>query len=213
MAKWDWVKEQETTRQETTAGVISGSYSLNKLVKAGLIGPRCAARFRAQTGLADFAWRVFWSKEAFKWSRYEEAMRRAQGFVLFMHGWDSSHAIWEQIPALVCAANPRLVALAPDVNGFGGSPFASDLPAVESCDPAANMSAVESWVDLLNLRSGRQATRRWRTITLVGHSISGAALYGSHPPRGQFPPLGALSDRAGPQGPAGGSQANVGPPG
>jgi len=177
VGKWDWVKEQETTRQEVTEGSISASYSLNKLVGAGLIGSQRAARFRAQTGLVDFAWRVFWSKEAFKWNRYDDAMRRARGFVLFMHGWDGSHAIWEQIPALVCTANPRLVALAPDLNGFGGSPFASALPAVESCDPAANMAAVECWIELLRLRSSRRATRRWRAITLVGHSMSGAALF------------------------------------
>ena len=153
MGKWDWVKGQKTTRQETTKEVVSGSYGLNDLVRAGLIGPRRAANFRAQTGLADLAWRVCWSKEAFKWNRYGDAMRRARGFVVFMHGWGGSHAIWEQIPALVCAANPRLVALVPDVNGFGGSPFASHLPTVENCDPAANMAVVERWVDLLKLRS------------------------------------------------------------
>jgi len=177
MGKWDWVKEPGTTRQETTAGVISGSYTLNELVRAGLIDPRRAARFRAQTGLTDFAWRVFWSKDAFKWNRYEDAMRCARGFVVFMHGWDGSHAVWEQIPALVCAANPRLVALAPDLNGFGGSPFASDLPAVEICDPAANMAVVEHWIELLRLRSSRRAMHRWRIIILVGHSMSGAALF------------------------------------
>jgi len=94
-----------------------------------------------------------------------------------MHGWDGSHAIWERIPALVCAANPRLVALALDVNGFGGSPFANELPAVEACGPAANMAAVERWIELLGLRSSPRATRRLRVITLVGHSMSGAALF------------------------------------
>ncbi|RLC70121.1 MAG: hypothetical protein DRI81_19535 [Chloroflexi bacterium] len=177
MAKWNWIQEQETIRQEPTEGIVSATYSLDKLVQAGLIGSRRAAHFRAQTGLADFAWRVFWSKKTFKRKRYADAMRRARGFVVFMHGWDGSHAIWEQIPALVCAANPRLVALAPDLNGFGGSPFANDLPTVKSCDPAANMAAVEQWIELLNLRSSRRATCRWRNIILVGHSMSGAALF------------------------------------
>ena len=177
MGKWDWVKEHKTLRQEKGEDVVSASYALNDLGQAGLIGPRRAARFRDQTSLTDFAWRVFWSKEAFKWNHYEDAMRRARGFVLFMHGWDGSHAIWERIPAQVCAANPRLVALAPDVNGFNGSPFASDLPAMDACDPAANMAAVEHWVQLLKLRSSQRATRRWRTIIFVGHSMSGASLF------------------------------------
>jgi len=177
VGKWDWVKAHRTTRKEATEGVVSASYSLNDLARAGLIGHRRAARFRTQTGLEDFAWRVFWPKEAFKWRRYEEAMRRAQGFVVFMHGWDGSHTVWEQMPALVCAANPRLVALAPDVNGFGGSPFSDELPPLEICDPAANMATIEQWIELLGLRSGQRATRRWRVITLVGHSMSGAALF------------------------------------
>jgi pimeloyl-ACP methyl ester carboxylesterase len=63
------------------------------------------------------------------------------------------------------------------VNGFGGSPFADELPPVEACDPAANMAAVEHWIELLRLRSSQRATRRWRVITLVGHSMSGAALF------------------------------------
>jgi len=104
-------------------------------------------------------------------------MARAQGFAIFMHGWDGSHAIWEQLPALVCAANPRLVALAVDVNGFGGSPFSDELPSIEACDPAATMAAVDRWIDLLRLRSSQRATRRPRVFTLVGHSMSGAALF------------------------------------
>ena len=177
MGKWGWVKEYRTIRKKVTEGVVSASYTLSDLVEAGQISKRRAANFREQTGLADFAWRVFWPKAAFKWRRYGNAMRQAQGFVVFMHGWDGSQAIWEQIPALVCAANPRLVALAPDVNGFGGSPFANELPAVEACDPSANMAAVEQWIELLGLRSSRRATRRQRVITFVGHSMSGAALF------------------------------------
>jgi pimeloyl-ACP methyl ester carboxylesterase len=177
MGRWDWVRGHRGVRQETTKGIVSAGYSLNTLVQAELIGKQRAASFLAQTGMADFAWRVFWPKTAVGRGRYSEALARAQGLVVFMHGWDGSHAIWEQIPALVCAANPRLVALAPDVNGFGGSVFAEDLPAIEACDPAANMAAIEHWIELLRLRSSRRATRRLRVVTLVGHSMSGASLF------------------------------------
>jgi pimeloyl-ACP methyl ester carboxylesterase len=177
LGKWDWVTGYGTFRHEPTEGVVSASYALNDLVQAGLIGPRRSARFRDHTGLADFAWRVFWAKAAAKRGRYAEAMSRARGFVIFMHGWDGSHAIWEQIPARVCAANPRLVALAADVNGFSGSPFADELPTIGACDPAANMAAIERWIELLKLRSSQRATRRQRVITLVGHSMSGASLF------------------------------------
>ncbi len=177
MGKWDWVGGYRTIRQEATEGIVSAGYTLNALAQAGLINQQRVARFRDQTSLVDFAWRVFWPKVAVGQGRYAEAMARVQGFVVFLHGWDSSQAIWEQIPALVCAANPRLVALAADVNGFGGSQFTDELPAVETCDPAANMAAIEHWIELLGLRSSPRAMRRLRVITLVGHSMSGATLF------------------------------------
>ncbi|MDY6876017.1 MAG: alpha/beta hydrolase [Chloroflexota bacterium] len=177
MSKWDWVRGYKTIRREATEGIVSTGYTLNDLVRADLIGQQRVARFYAQTGLADFAWRVFWLQTAVRRQGYRESMTRARGFVIFLHGWDGNHAIWEQIPALVCAANPRLVALAADVNGFGGSPFADELPAVEACDPSASMAAVEHWIELLGLRSSQRATHRPRIITLVGHSMSGAGLF------------------------------------
>jgi len=177
VSKWDWVRGHGAIRQETTEGIVSAGYTLNTLAQAGLISQQSAVCFRDQTGLADFAWRVFWPQIAVEKQRYQRVMTRAQGFVIFLHGWDGSHAIWEQIPAQVCAANPRLVALAADVNGFGGSPFADELPAVEACDPAANMATIEHWIKLLGLRSSPRAAHRLRVVTLVGHSMSGATLF------------------------------------
>jgi pimeloyl-ACP methyl ester carboxylesterase len=177
MGKWDWVKGHKTTRQETTEGVVSASYTLNSLAQVGLISQQSVDDFCDQTSLMDFAWRVFWPKEAVEKACYAEAMAQTQGYVVFLHGWDGSETIWEQIPALVCAANPRLVALSADVNGFGGSPFADPVPAIEDCDPSANMVAIQHWINLLGLRSSTRATRRLRVITLVGHSMSGATLF------------------------------------
>jgi pimeloyl-ACP methyl ester carboxylesterase len=102
-------------------------------------------------------------------------MRRAQGFVVFMHGWGGSGDVWDHLPALTCAANPRLLSLAPDLNGFGGSPFLAESPAIEQCDPAAVMQSVVHWVDMLKLRSSSRAQQRRRVITFVGHSAGGAA--------------------------------------
>lgn len=177
MGRWDWTAGHKTIRQEATDGVVSTSYTLSDLLQADLIDGRRGKAFLDQTRLADFAWRVFWPQVAVKGNAHAKAMARARGVVIFMHGWDGNHAIWEHIPAQVCAANPRLVALAPDVNGFGGSPFSEELPQLAICDPAANMAAIERWIELLGLRSSPRATRRLRIITLVGHSMSGAALF------------------------------------
>lgn len=119
---WEWVLSPRTTRQEEIPGVESTSYALNTLADARLLSPRAVDRFRTTTQLADFGWRVFWPRRLVRQAGDQRvAMGRAEGLVVFVHGWNGSHAIWESLPALVCAANPRLVALAPDVNGFGGS--------------------------------------------------------------------------------------------
>ncbi len=83
MGKWDWVRGYKTIRREATGGIVSASYTLNSLVQAGLIGQQRVARFYAKTGLADFAWRVFWPQAAVRRQCYREAMIRARGFVIF----------------------------------------------------------------------------------------------------------------------------------
>jgi hypothetical protein len=83
MGKWDWVRGYKTIRREATEGIVSTSYTLNGLVRAGLIGQQRVARFYTKTGLADFAWRVFWPQAAARRQGYREAMTRARGFVIF----------------------------------------------------------------------------------------------------------------------------------
>ena len=176
--RWSWTEGHRYLRQESIADVASASYALSTLADRGLLTTRQLADFQEATGLADFAWRTYWHKEAREEAgSLRDLMRRAQGFVIFLHGWDGSHAIWDPPPALVCAANPRLVALAPDVNGFGGSPFLAEIPLLEQCDPPALMQAIVHWVNLLRLRSDQRARQRRKVITFVGHSMSGAALF------------------------------------
>jgi pimeloyl-ACP methyl ester carboxylesterase len=75
----------------------------------------------------------------------------------------------------VCQANPHLVCLALDVNGFAGSPFVeADLPPVALCGPRGDMQAVELWLDLLKIH---QPGGQRQVFTFVGHSMSGAALF------------------------------------
>jgi pimeloyl-ACP methyl ester carboxylesterase len=83
--------------------------------------------------------------------------------------------VWEDLPADVIRQEPGLIALVPDVNGFGGTPFASVEPPVEQCTPPALMSALEGWLDLLALHSG--GGQKKRPFLFVGHSMGGAALF------------------------------------
>ena len=175
MSRIGWAGAPRRLLRGTVRGVRRATYNLNSLVEARLIGPRKARQFREKTGLTDFAWEATWSTRAGR--RPREALARAEGCVVLIHGWDGSHAIWEDLPARICLSHPRLFVLAPDVNGFGGSPFAEELPPLETCDPAALMRAVAAWVELTGLRSSPRAWRRYRVVTFVGHSMGGAAIF------------------------------------
>jgi pimeloyl-ACP methyl ester carboxylesterase len=174
--RWDWLKDSLATRQESPRWVMSQLHSLTQAAKNDLISPELLPRFQDTTGLADFSWRVYYHRRPTgRVQPVPDLLARAQGYVVFMHGWDGSHAIWEDLPAEVCQANPHLVCLAPDVNGFGGSPFIeAEMPPLELCGPHGDMQAVELWLDLLRLhRPGGQR----QAFTFVGHSMSGAALF------------------------------------
>ena len=174
--KWDWVEGFKTSRQEGQDGVVSLSFDLSTLVERGYLGKKAFAQFKEATGLADFAWRVVYNRRS--WGGLiarKEVLSRAQGFVVFIHGWDGSGKIWESLPAMVCQKNHRLVAFVLDVNGFGGSPFIeAEMPKVAQCNPEGCMRAVEKWIETMKLR-GREGTKR--IFTFVGHSMGGAALF------------------------------------
>lgn len=157
-------------------GVVGLSFDLSTLVEKGYLGKKAFAQFKEATELADFAWRVVYNRRS--WGgplARREILRRAQGFVVFIHGWDGSGEIWENLPAMVCQRNPRLVAFVLDVNGFGGSPFIeAEMPRVAQCNPEGCMRAVEKWIETMRLR-GRAGMKR--VFTFVGHSMGGAALF------------------------------------
>lgn len=165
--------------QAVMPDVECADFTLSSLADRGLLTTRQLADFQNDTRLADLGWRVSWNRSALADADgdFRTLLRRTQGFVVFMHGWNSSGSVWEHLPALTCAANPRLVALTPDLNGFGRSPFMTDMPALEHCDPSAMISVVAYWVELLGLRSSARARRRRNVITFVGHSMGGAALF------------------------------------
>ncbi len=175
--RWAWVEGMRETKEDVIPGIAGASFALSTLADRGLLTTRQLADFQDLTGMADLSWRAFWSKSALAEANgnYRSLMRRAQGFVIFMHGWGGSSNVWEHLPALTCAANSRLVSLAPDLNGFGGSPFLAESPTIEQCDPVAVMQSVACLVDMLKLRSSSRARRRRRVITFVGHSAGGAA--------------------------------------
>lgn len=174
--RWDWLSQPVTTRQESPEGVISQSHYLAHTVTHGFLTETKFYEFQKATGLADMAWRVYYHQQPGGQKQdLTDLIGKAQGYVVFMHGWSGSHAIWEDLPAQVCGANPRLVCFALDVNGFGGTPFVeAHLPRLSQCGPRADMLAVEQWLDLLQIH---RPSRQKQIFTFVGHSMSGAALF------------------------------------
>jgi pimeloyl-ACP methyl ester carboxylesterase len=169
-----WYEGYDTSKHLKKFGARRLTYCLASLAERKLISIRAFSEFRAATGLADFAWRLFYSTRGWgKRISCQQALAYSQGIVIFIHGWAASGEIWEDLPARVCQGNHRLVCLVPDVNGFGGSPFIeAEMPPVELCDPPACMRAVELWLELLKLRANPR-----RVFTFVGHSMGGAALF------------------------------------
>ncbi len=174
--RWDWLDTPVITRKESPAWVKSQLYKLSHLTANQIFSPKKLTGFQEATGLADLTWRVYYHRRpSGKVQPITNLVANARGYVILMHGWTGSHAIWEDLPALICEANPHLICFAPDVNGFSGSPFIKDdPPPLELCGPRGDMRAIEAWLNLMQIhRPGPQR----QTFTFVGHSMSGAALF------------------------------------
>lgn len=153
-------------------------YTLVDLMRRGLMPSKTIEAFQHETLLADVAWRLLWADTDSKpdAESVADALRYAEGIIVFLHGWAGSGEIWEDLPAMVIQRNPGLVALIPDVNGFGGTPFSTNVPPIDKCDPPAIMRAVELWLDILGVRA-RPGWAQRRPIIFVGHSMGGATLF------------------------------------
>ncbi|NLX09417.1 MAG: alpha/beta hydrolase [Chloroflexi bacterium] len=152
-------------------------YRLRALADRTFVKRRAAASFLAGVGLSDFTWSMVWHDEGETSPELlPEVLAQAEGFVIFLHGWDGSHLIWEDMPEAVVNRHPRLVAFVLDHNGFGGSSFVDETPDVQICNPPAAMRVAEGWLSLMRLRGPMDAPAK-RVINFVGHSMGGATLF------------------------------------
>lgn len=174
----DWVNGFTAWLPKRQSPVRRVGYTLKDLARRRLLKEDAVSEFCTETLLDDFAWRLVWKDESDSpdVASVVRAVCDAKGIVIFVHGWDGSGEIWEDLPALVLEQNPELIALIPDVNGFGGTPFSVNQPPIEKCSPPAIMQSLQMWFDLLSLRTmpGRKTTI---PVTFVGHSMGGATLF------------------------------------
>ncbi len=164
--------------QYTYSNIVSKYYLLSQLVREKqLTDPYALQKFYQQTGLADLYWQTSYYEPPGTTLTLSEAVKQAEGYVIFMHGWDGSHRIWEDLPMLLALKHRQVVCFALDVNGFGRSPFLSDLPKPEHCSPAGLMTAVERWMNAINLWPTSPEREKRPFYLFVGHSMGGAALF------------------------------------
>jgi len=173
-----WTPGYSTWQAERISPIRRVGYSLRNLAENGLINSFMFEAFQLSTGLADLSWRLLWADtdDLPDEQSVTNIVRTAEGILVFLHGWDGSGEVWEDLPAEIIQRNPRLMALVPDVNGFGGTPFIDPLPSLELCAPPGLMIAIERWLELLELRSAVD-TPVQRPFIFVGHSMGGAALF------------------------------------
>jgi pimeloyl-ACP methyl ester carboxylesterase len=173
--KRSWIEVGGPVRSEPEQGVYSATYSLAELSKRKIIKPDKFIAFQQKTHLNDLYWRSYWTRgDIVSAGGRREFSSKTSAVVVFMHGWDGSHSIWENLPARLCQQERNLLILSADVNGFGQSTFQDpDRLELVNCAPKAAMRAVEQWLQLLGILGGR----RHVPIVFVGHSMSGAALF------------------------------------
>jgi hypothetical protein len=174
-SKSNWIDVSSPVRSETETGIYSAAYRLSELAQRNSISSDEIVKFQRATQHKDFYWRAYWSRgEIIAAGGRSSILRKVAAVVVFLHGWDGSEAIWENLPARLCSSEANILVLVPDVNGFGRSPFANpDKVDFQHCDPRADMRTVENWLQTLGILGGR----RHIPIVFVGHSMSGAALF------------------------------------
>ena len=173
--KKQWIDISSQVRAEVEPGVYSASYTMRKMVKGGVISAQEFKKFQKKTLLDNLYWRAYWRRwDVIAAGGRTHLPRKVGAVVVFMHGWDGSGEIWENLPARVLGKEQNLLILVPDVNGFLRSPFQQpDEFGFKHCTPAADMRAIELWLELIGIFGGRRHT----PVVFVGHSMSGAALF------------------------------------
>ncbi len=167
------------------AGDVPGTqvalYRMSDLVNRGFISPNEGRGFLLDANLIDFVWEVTWAdSQDTPDEELESAIGEVEGYAIFMHGWTGNHTIFESIPGLVVANNPRLVAISVDHNGFGETRFVNETPTLEQCCPPSAMKTIEEWIDVIKIRR-QPGQRDPKVINFIGHSMGGAALFYLNP--------------------------------
>jgi pimeloyl-ACP methyl ester carboxylesterase len=177
-----WVDAGEPTKVEKRrmiSGVRSWDYSLQLLKRKRLLPRETLAQIREETMLADFFWRVFFSRRLLKsvGESKQRALLKAEALVLFEHGWCGCAEIWEDLCNLICQQDPGVVAIALDVPGFFRSPFVNNREIADRFYTSEGMNCTLEEVLKVGLGFENEELDRKPQVT-VAHSMRAAAQLG-----------------------------------
>jgi pimeloyl-ACP methyl ester carboxylesterase len=143
-------------------------FGLDAIVAADPAARDRVEAFRATTGYSDFSWSLFAHADRLGAVTSPEALARARAIVVLSHGMLCTRRVWDFIAPAICRDNGGVAVLAPDVNGFGGSPIPEPRP--DEVAPEGLARALLAWLALLGIDGHHMP------VVLVGHSMSGLAL-------------------------------------
>ncbi len=143
-------------------------HSLGELEASGHVAAGTMSALARRTGLSDLAFSVWAHESRLGPLDRGAALARATGVVVLLHGWGDTREVWSAVAAALCRDNPEVVVVAPDLHGFGGSPFRGSDPSKQHVGPRAIARTLTHLLRTLGLRSV--------PLALVGHSMSGGAL-------------------------------------
>ncbi|MDM8526781.1 hypothetical protein QUF58_01105 [Anaerolineales bacterium HSG24] len=177
---------KENFTNEPKSPIVTESFRLSELAtRQLLIAPNAFAEFQQQTNLADFFWQTTYTQTILSDAPFNHLARSVDGFVIFLHGWDGSHRIWEDLPARLTECLPNVVCLNADANGFNGTFFLNNTPTPPEKASLLNaMIAVEKWLEIIGLWPLPQRSRR-PFYLFVGHSMGAGMMFYKNQPAWQ----------------------------
>ena len=150
---------------EPAPAIGRADFRLSDLEARALLPADACAKFRAETGYADFGWTLYARTDRLG-PIGPSTLARASELVVMLHGWACTRSVWHELALAVFRDNADALVLVPDVHGFGESQM-PDATA-DQMRPKALGSAKLYWLSLLGLRDLPGA--------LVGHSMSGLSI-------------------------------------
>src|SRR5262249_50381529 len=142
-------------------------YRLSELMARELVDRDAAARFLDARGLADVGWAVWANTARLGPITDARMLARAAEVAGLLHGWSGNRNVWARVAPALRRDNAQAVVIAPDLHGFGETPFAGvPSPAqVELRSLAHTAEALRSLLGLAEL-----------PVALVGHSMAATSL-------------------------------------